>query len=50
MFFASGKFVPEEAVKEMKANYVLPTEDEQYVDDVIWIELPKDQCVPLVQK
>ena len=47
---SAGKFVPEEAVKEMKANYVLPSEDEQFVDDVTWVELSKEQSVPLVQR
>ena len=37
-------------MKEMKANYVLPSEDEQFVDDVTWVELSKEQCVPLVQR
>ena len=31
----AGKFVPEEAVKEMKANYVLPSEHEPFVDEVM---------------
>ena len=46
----SGKFVPEEAVKEMKANYVVPSDHEPFVDEVLWVELPKEQCVPLVQQ
>ena len=45
----TGKFVPEEAVKEMKANYVLPSEREPFIDEILWAELPKEQCVPLVQ-
>ena len=45
-----GKFVPEDAVKEMKANYVLPSEGEPFIDEIMWVELPREQAVPLIQK
>lgn len=44
-----GKFVPDDAVNEMKANYVLPHDGEDFVDEIWWIELPREQCIPLVQ-
>lgn len=44
-----GKFVPEAAVLEMKTNYSLPSESDQFVDEVIWIELPKARAQQLVE-
>jgi hypothetical protein len=45
----SGKVVPEEAVLEMKMNYSLPTESDEHVDEVIWIELPRDKSEEMVE-
>lgn len=44
-----GKVVPEEAVLEMKANYSLPHESDPHVDEIIWVELPRDKSQDLVQ-
>ncbi|XP_041363926.1 YLP motif-containing protein 1-like [Gigantopelta aegis] len=45
-----GKFVPEEAVIEMKANYVLPDEGDPLFDRIDYIELPRHECAPLVEQ
>ena len=44
-----GKVVPEEAVLEMKANYSLPEADEPHVDEIMWIELPREKALEHVQ-
>ena len=44
-----GKFVPETAVQEMKANYTLPSETDDFVDEIIWVELDKESANPLVR-
>ncbi|ELU18138.1 hypothetical protein CAPTEDRAFT_184820 [Capitella teleta] len=43
-----GKFVPEEAVLEMKANYSLPQDSDQHIDEIMWIELDRDEAEKLV--
>ena len=45
----AGKFVPESAVLEMKANFVLPEKSENLFDRIDFIELPQEQVAPLVQ-
>jgi heterogeneous nuclear ribonucleoprotein U-like protein 1 len=45
----AGKVVPEEAVLEMKLNYSLPSESDEHVDEVIWIESSRDKAEELVQ-
>ena len=42
--------MPDEAVLEMKANFTLPQETDEFVDEVIWIELNREQAGPLVQQ
>ena len=44
----SGKFVPESAVLEMKANFTLPSESDEFVDEIIWVEMDRHQSEPLV--
>ncbi len=46
----TGKYVPEEAVLEMKANFSLPSEGDQHVDEVIWIEHARNEALPLVKQ
>ena len=48
--FLLGKEVPESAVLQMKANFVLPDEHESYVDNITWIELTKSQAQPLINR
>ncbi|XP_038642171.1 heterogeneous nuclear ribonucleoprotein U-like protein 1 isoform X2 [Scyliorhinus canicula] len=44
-----GKDVPDHAVLEMKANFALPEADE-FLDDVTYIELQKEESLKLVQE
>ena len=46
----SGKEVPASAVLEMKANFKLPEEGDPWVDELIWIEMKRDQATPLIDK
>ena len=41
--------MPEEAVLEMKLNYSLPSESDPHVDEIMWVELPRDKSEGLVQ-
>ena len=45
----TGKVVPEEAVLEMKLNYSLPSESDPHVDEIVWVEQPRDKSEVLVQ-
>ena len=45
-----GKLVPEDAVLEMKFNYSLPEARDEYVDDVIWIELSQQDSNEVVRQ
>ncbi|ESO85822.1 hypothetical protein LOTGIDRAFT_52845, partial [Lottia gigantea] len=45
-----GKFVPEDAVRDMKANFTLPTYEENLFDRIDFIELPKELAEPLVRQ
>ena len=45
----TGKFVPDSAVLEMKANYTIPSETDDFVDDIIWVELDRESARPLVR-
>jgi len=45
----SGKVIPEDAVLEMKLNYSLPNESDEHVDEVVWIELSRENSEELVQ-
>lgn len=45
-----GKLVPEDAVLEMKFNYSLPDARDEYVDDVIWIELDQQEANEVVKQ
>ena len=45
----TGKVVPEEAVLEMKLNYSLPSESDPHVDEIMWVEQPRDKSEVLVQ-
>ncbi len=40
--------VPEAAVLEMKLNFTLPNDDDQMVDEIVWIELKRDEAKKLV--
>ena len=44
----AGKFVPESAVREMKANFSLPSDTDQFVDRIIWVELGREKTQALV--
>ena len=44
-----GKFVPEDAVNEMKSNFTLPSDGDEYVDEIRWVELERKDCLPLVE-
>ncbi|NWX19479.1 HNRL2 protein, partial [Aegotheles bennettii] len=46
---AEGEDVPESVMLEMKANYSLP-EKNDYLDEVLYGELPKEEAQPLVTK
>jgi hypothetical protein len=41
--------VPETAVLEMKANYVLPEDRDGLFDRIDYIELPKEKVMSLVE-
>ena len=45
-----GKEVPESAVLEMKGNFQLPQESDPWVDNIMWLELSRDQAQPLIQQ
>ncbi|XP_071963815.1 uncharacterized protein [Antedon mediterranea] len=46
-----GKEIPESAVNEMKANFVLPIDDEKCgFDEVTYVELDKEEATKLVDK
>ena len=40
--------MPEEAVLEMKANFKLPDVSDPFIDDVMWIELQREEAQRLV--
>ena len=42
--------MPDEAVLEMKANFSLPHESDPHVDEIIWIELNREQALPLIEQ
>ncbi|NWX94664.1 HNRL2 protein, partial [Nothoprocta pentlandii] len=46
---AEGEDVPESVMLEMRANYSLP-EKSDYLDEVVYGELPKEEAQPLVTK
>ena len=50
IYFDAGKFVPDEAVLEMKANFSLPHESDPHVDQIIWIEYAREQAYPLIEQ
>ena len=41
--------MPEEAVLEMKLNYSLPSESDPHVDEIMWVELPREKSEVLMQ-
>ena len=49
VYCMTGKVVPEEAVLEMKLNYSLPSESDPHVDEIVWVEQPRDKSEVLVQ-
>ena len=49
LLIISGKYVPESAVLEMKANYSLPSESDPHVDEIRWIELGREEAQKLVE-
>jgi hypothetical protein len=46
----TGKYVPEEAVLDMKANFKLPAENDDNFDYIEYIELPREKAVSLVEQ
>ncbi len=44
----AGKFVPDEAVLEMKANFSLPSNADEFVDEIVWIEYNRELATPLI--
>lgn len=40
--------MPEEAVLEMKANYSLPQDSDQHIDEIMWIEMGRDEAEKLI--
>jgi hypothetical protein len=44
----AGKFVPDTAVLEMKSNFTLPSESDEFVDEIVWVELDRNEAEPLV--
>ena len=44
----AGKFVPDSAVLEMKANFSLPEEGFLF-DEIVWIEFTREQAQQLVE-
>ena len=44
-----GKYVPEEAVLDMKANFKLPLENDDNFDYIEYVDLPREKAVPLVE-
>lgn len=46
----TGKYVPEEAVLDMKANFKLPPENDENFDYIEFIELPREKATPLVEQ
>ena len=46
--FITGKFVPDSAVLEMKANFSLPEEGFLF-DEIVWIEFTREQAQQLVE-
>jgi len=44
-----GKYVPESAVLEMKANFKLPLENDDMFDRIDYMELQREKCVSLVE-
>lgn len=49
-FCFTGKYVPEEAVLDMKANFKLPPENDENFDYIEFIELPREKATPLVEQ
>ena len=48
-FLPVGKYVPEEAVLDMKANFKLPLENDDNFDYIEYTELPREKALPLVE-
>lgn len=48
--YEDGKYVPEEAVLDMKANFKLPAENDDNFDYIEYIELPREKAVSLVEQ
>lgn len=48
--YEDGKYVPEEAVLDMKANFKLPAENDDNFDYIEYIELPREKAAPLVEQ
>ena len=40
--------MPESAVLEMKANFTLPSESDEFVDEIMWVEMDRHEAEPLV--
>lgn len=49
-YYFTGKYVPEEAVLDMKANFKLPPENDENFDYIEFIELPREKATPLVEQ
>ncbi|VDI10442.1 heterogeneous nuclear ribonucleoprotein U-like protein 1 [Mytilus galloprovincialis] len=45
-----GKFVPESAIVEMKANFKLPDVNDHLFDKIDYVELPREASVKLVER
>lgn len=48
--YEDGKYVPEEAVLDMKANFKLPAENDDNFDYIEYVELPREKAMPLVDQ
>ncbi|KAL3877155.1 hypothetical protein ACJMK2_034903 [Sinanodonta woodiana] len=48
--YEDGKYVPEDAVLEMKANFKLPPENDENFDVIEFVELPRDKAQVLVEQ
>lgn len=47
--YEDGKYVPEEAVLDMKANFKLPLENDDNFDYIEYTDLPREKALPLVE-
>lgn len=45
-----GKEVPETAVLEMKANFKLPEESDNFIDEIFWIENDREAAQPIIDR